>query len=229
MKYELIFGSSIEGTKFSPRHRAQAGLPPLNCCPLRPQISRLRKHGRAGSPRGTLVMLHERSLRFRTCVTKAAPSKPREVERADDRSVNSGNVHVLNGGCRWFHCPSEYGPPTTSYSRFVRWARRWRRSTRLSGCGATDPQSEALHTHARRQSPKAEYREVASPSGWGPHRPMVTLGLSYALFDNCQISFAAVRGASGSSQLVSGCYLPFQFGGRLLRKASMPSRKSWLM
>ena len=30
-------------------------------------------------------------------------------------------------------------------------------------------------------------------------------------------------------QAVSGVYLPFQFGVRLLRKASMPSRKSSLM
>src|SRR5207248_5280536 len=27
-------------------------------------------------------------------------------------------------GCRWCDCPAEYGPPTTIYNRFVRWARR---------------------------------------------------------------------------------------------------------
>jgi len=45
-------------------------------------------------------------------------------ERADDRRVISGIVHVVKSGCRWCDCPPEYGPPTTIYSRFVRWARR---------------------------------------------------------------------------------------------------------
>jgi len=48
----------------------------------------------------------------------------RGVERADDRLVISGIVHVLKSGCRWCDCPPEYGPATTIYNRFVRWARR---------------------------------------------------------------------------------------------------------
>ena len=49
----------------------------------------------------------------------------RGVERADDRRVISGIVHVLRSGCRWCDCPPEYGgPPTTIYNRFVRWAGR---------------------------------------------------------------------------------------------------------
>jgi transposase len=43
---------------------------------------------------------------------------------ADDRRVISGIVHVLRCGCRWCDCPEAYGPPTTIYNRFVRWARR---------------------------------------------------------------------------------------------------------
>jgi transposase len=31
---------------------------------------------------------------------------------------------VLKSGCRWCDCPAAYGPPTTIYNRFVRWARR---------------------------------------------------------------------------------------------------------
>ncbi len=42
----------------------------------------------------------------------------------DDRRVISGIVHVLKSGCRWCDCPPEYGPATTIYNRFVRWARR---------------------------------------------------------------------------------------------------------
>ena len=44
--------------------------------------------------------------------------------RVDDRRVISGIVHVLKSGCRWCDCPPEYGPPTTIYNRFVRWAER---------------------------------------------------------------------------------------------------------
>ena len=52
------------------------------------------------------------------------PTDVRGVERSDDRRVISGIVHVLRSGCRWCDCPPEYGPPTTIYNRFVRWARR---------------------------------------------------------------------------------------------------------
>ena len=48
--------------------------------------------------------------------------------RVDDRRIISGIIHVLKVGCRWQDCPSVYGPPTTIYNRFHRWARRgiWR-------------------------------------------------------------------------------------------------------
>ena len=52
------------------------------------------------------------------------PTDVRGKERADERRVISGILHVLKTGCRWCDCPPEYGPPTTIYNRFVRWARR---------------------------------------------------------------------------------------------------------
>jgi transposase len=52
------------------------------------------------------------------------PTDVRGVERQDDRRVISGIIHVLKTGCRWCDCPPEYGPYTTIYNRFVRWARR---------------------------------------------------------------------------------------------------------
>ena len=58
---------------------------------------------------------------------KIAPVLPTDVRgkaRVDDRRVISGILHVLKSGCRWCDCPPEYGPPTTIYNRFVRWARR---------------------------------------------------------------------------------------------------------
>ena len=77
------------------------------------------------------------------------PTDVRGVERADDRRVISGIVHVLKSGCRWCYCPPEYGPPTTIYNRFVRWARRgiWENLFReLAGNGrSTDTQMIELH------------------------------------------------------------------------------------
>jgi transposase len=57
------------------------------------------------------------------------PTDVRGKERVDDRTVISGILYVLRCGCRWKDCPPEYGPPTTIYNRFVRWAERgvWER------------------------------------------------------------------------------------------------------
>jgi putative transposase len=51
------------------------------------------------------------------------------ARRVDDRRVLSGIIHVLKAGCRWQDCPSVYGPSTTVYNRFNRWAGRgiWQR------------------------------------------------------------------------------------------------------
>jgi transposase len=49
--------------------------------------------------------------------------------RVDDRRVISGILHVLKSGCRWRDVPPAYGPRTTLYNRYNRWARQgvWRR------------------------------------------------------------------------------------------------------
>lgn len=52
------------------------------------------------------------------------PTDVRGKVRVDDRRVISGILHILKSGCRWCDCPPEYGPPTTIYNRFVRWAER---------------------------------------------------------------------------------------------------------
>jgi transposase len=75
------------------------------------------------------------------------PTDVRGVERADDRRVISGIVHVLKSGCRWRDCPSEYGPPTTIYNHFVRWARRgvWQNLFRqLAGSGRSAVENATL-------------------------------------------------------------------------------------
>lgn len=61
------------------------------------------------------------------------PTDVRGKARVDDRRVISGIVHVIKSGCRWCDCPPEYGPSTTIYNRFVRWAERgvWERLFRV--------------------------------------------------------------------------------------------------
>ena len=60
------------------------------------------------------------------------PHLPRNLtgpERGDDRRIISGIIHMLQSGARWRDCPPEYGPYTTIYSRFNRWAKRGRWGT----------------------------------------------------------------------------------------------------
>ena len=89
------------------------------------------------------------------------PTDVRGVARVDDRRVISGIVHVLRSGCRWCDCPEAYGPATTIYNRFVRWARRgvWENLFReLAGWGrATDTQMiDSTHISRRTARRRAE-------------------------------------------------------------------------
>jgi len=92
------------------------------------------------------------------------PHLPKDVrgkDRVDDRRVISGILHVLKSGCRWCDCPPEYGPPTTIYNRFVRWAERgvWERLFReLAGRGrSTDTQMiDSTHVKAHRSASGAK-------------------------------------------------------------------------
>ena len=80
------------------------------------------------------------------------PTDVRGKERADDRKVISGILHVLRSGCRWKDCPPEYGPPTTIYNRFVRWAERgvWERLFReLAARGRSDDIQMIDITHVK--------------------------------------------------------------------------------
>ena len=51
------------------------------------------------------------------------PNKPRGVPRSDDRKVLNGIYWRLRTGSPWAEIPERYGPSTTCYNRFVRWAR----------------------------------------------------------------------------------------------------------
>lgn len=51
------------------------------------------------------------------------PNKPRGVARVDDRRVLNGIFYVLRTGSPWRGLPARYGPHTTVYNRFNRWAK----------------------------------------------------------------------------------------------------------
>ena len=96
------------------------------------------------------------------------PTDVRGVERADDRRVISGIVHVLKSGCRWCDCPPEYGPPTTIYNRFVRWARRgvWENLFReLAGNGRSTDTQMIDSTHVKAHRSATGGKRMARPVG----------------------------------------------------------------
>ena len=51
------------------------------------------------------------------------PNKPRGMPRVDDRRVLDGIFYVLRTGAPWRDLPERYGPYTTVYNRFNRWAK----------------------------------------------------------------------------------------------------------
>jgi transposase len=55
---------------------------------------------------------------------KHLPTGRRGVQPRENRKIISGIIHVLQTGCRWQDCPKDYGPSTTVYNRFHRWAKQ---------------------------------------------------------------------------------------------------------
>jgi transposase len=70
------------------------------------------------------------------------------ARRVDDRRVISGILHVLKSGCRWRDLPAAYGPRTTLYNRYNRWARQgiWRRVFEQVAGAAVIPDELAIDT-----------------------------------------------------------------------------------
>lgn len=109
------------------------------------------------------------------------PNKPRGVPRVDDRRVLNGIYWRLRTGSPWADIPERYGPYTTCYNRFVRWARLgvWDRifdavSAAYDGCEqSVDSSSIRVHQHganAKRgaKSPPAPPVWLTfAPSAWG--------------------------------------------------------------
>ena len=51
------------------------------------------------------------------------PNKPRGVPRTDDRRVLNGIFYILRTGSPWRDLPERYGPYTTVYNSYNRWAK----------------------------------------------------------------------------------------------------------
>jgi transposase len=73
--------------------------------------------------RAGLFWLNDRQW---ACIAPHLPTNLSGPERDDDRRIISGIIHMLQCGARWRDCPPEYGPYTTIYNRFNRWAKRGR-------------------------------------------------------------------------------------------------------
>ena len=56
-------------------------------------------------------------------ISPLLPNKPRGVARVDDRRVVNGIFYVLRTGSPWRDLPERYGPYTTVYNRYNRWAK----------------------------------------------------------------------------------------------------------
>jgi transposase len=81
-------------------------------------VIRRREQLRAG-----LFWLNDRQW---ACLQSRLPRGLTGPRRKDDRRIISGIIHILQSGARWRDCPREYGPYTTIYNRFNRWAKRGR-------------------------------------------------------------------------------------------------------
>jgi transposase len=67
---------------------------------------------------------HDLSDREWTIVAPLLPNKPRGVARVDDRRVIDGIFYILRTGAPWRDLPERYGPRTTVYNRYNRWAKQ---------------------------------------------------------------------------------------------------------
>lgn len=56
-------------------------------------------------------------------ISPLLPNKPRGVARVEDWRVLNGIFYILRTGSPWRDLPKRYGPYTTVYNRFKRWAK----------------------------------------------------------------------------------------------------------
>lgn len=74
-------------------------------------------------------------------VERLLPPAGRGKERVDDRRVVNGIFYVLRTGSPWRDLPERYGPYTTVYNRFNRWAKKGVWLGMFEALAARSPQS----------------------------------------------------------------------------------------
>ncbi len=98
------------------------------------------------------------------------PNKPRGVARVDDRRVINGIFYVLRTGSPWRDLPERYGPYTTVYNRYNRWAKGRCLAADLRDPGgevaSVDAADRQLRSSGPTSTPPAEKRGPGSR-----HRP----------------------------------------------------------
>ena len=57
-------------------------------------------------------------------IERHLPQGGRGPQRVDDRRILNGIFYILRTGAPWRDLPERYGPRTTVYNRYARWARR---------------------------------------------------------------------------------------------------------
>ena len=72
------------------------------------------------------------------------PPAGRGKARVDDRRVVNGIFYVLRTGSPWRDLPERYGPYTTVYNRFNRWAKKGVWLAMFEALSARSPQSLQL-------------------------------------------------------------------------------------
>ena len=107
------------------------------------------------------------------------PTGRRGVKPTRNREVISGILHVLKYGCRWRDCPEVFGPYTTIYNRFNRWAKRGHWQTifeALARCGkdgvtlSIDSTSVKAHRSASGGKGGSMNRRSAARAVGGPRK-----------------------------------------------------------
>ena len=74
-------------------------------------------------------------------VESLLPKRGKGKPRGDDRRVINGIFYVLRTGSPWRDLPERYGPYTTVYNRFNRWAKRGVWVAVFEALAAKSPQS----------------------------------------------------------------------------------------
>jgi transposase len=107
------------------------------------------------------------------------PTNQTGPARDDDRRIISAIIHMLQCGARWRDCPPDYGPYTTIYNRFNRWAKRghWQAIFEaLARCGrdgvtlSIDSTSIKAHRSASGGKGGSMNRRSAARAAGGPRK-----------------------------------------------------------